>query len=263
MMRPRLRNGPVMFPLSDENPTLRPPFAVVAVIVLNVLAWIFVQGLGAEVPLARSLCLHALIPGDLLGTAANTRIPLTQELVCNLDGNANPLSLVTSMFLHGGWFHIIGNMWFLWVFGDNIEDVMGPLRFVCFYVLCGIGAAAAQIMTNPSSVVPMVGASGAIGGVMGAYALLYPRAHVHTLIFLGFYVTTVAVPAVLMLGYWFLLQVLGGLPALGRTGGGVAFWAHIGGFVAGLALIHPFKRTDFLAAQQRLTPRHRSRHRWF
>ena len=146
------------------------------------------------------------------------------------------------MFLHGGWFHLLGNLWFLWVFGDNIEDVMGPIRFAFFYLLCGLAAAFAQIITDPASDVPMVGASGAIGGVMGGYALLYPRAKVQTLIVLGFYITTVGVPAFLMLGYWFLLQVLGGLPALGAQGGGVAFWAHIGGFLAGLVLVRPFMR---------------------
>ncbi|MCZ6890272.1 MAG: rhomboid family intramembrane serine protease, partial [Gammaproteobacteria bacterium] len=135
-----------------------------------------------------------------------------------------------------------GNMWFLYIFGDNIEDIMGPVRFVIFYLLCGLAAAFAQIFTNVESIVPMVGASGAIGGVMGAYALLYPRAKVQTLIFLGIFVTTITVPAIFMLGYWFVIQILSGLPALGRAGGGVAFWAHIGGFVAGLALVLLFKR---------------------
>ncbi len=234
-----------LFPLRDENPTVRVPYAVIAIIVLNALVWFFVQGFGNTYALAESLCLYGLVPGDLLGLInEGTRISLGNNLVCALDASPNPGSLVTSMFMHGGWFHILGNMWFLWVFGDNIEDVMGPVRFVIFYILCGLAAAAAQIATDPSSTIPMVGASGAIGGVMGAYALLYPRTHVHTLIFLGFYVTTVAIPAVFMLGYWFVLQLLGGLPALGSSTGGVAFWAHIGGFVTGLALIHLFKRPE-------------------
>ena len=154
-------------------------------------------------------------------------------------------------------------MWFLWIFGDNVEDVMGPIRFSLFYLLCGLAAASTQIITDVNSVVPMVGASGAIGGVMGAYALIYPRAHVHTFVFLGFYATTIAVPAVFMLGYWFIVQLLGGLPALGRTGGGVAFWAHIGGFLAGLALAILFKRTDYLKAHLAQPPKRKSRHRWF
>ena len=153
-------------------------------------------------------------------------------------------------------------MWFLWVFGDNVEDAMGPCRFLAFYVLCGLAAAFAQVATDPGSPVPMVGASGAIGGVMGAYALLYPRARVHTFIFLGFYMTTLAVPAVFMLGYRFVLQVLSGLPALGQAAGGVAFWAHVGGFVAGLALVVPLRRAEYVAAHRAQHARRTSTHRW-
>ena len=256
-----------MFPLSDDNPRLHPPLATILLICLNVLVWLFVQGLGAPQPLAESLCLYGLIPGDLLGTIEpGTRQALSNTLVCQLDGAGNPASLFTSMFLHGGWFHIIGNMWFLWVFGDNVEDVMGPVRFIVFYLLCGLAAAAAQIATDPTSTLPMVGASGAIGGVMGAYALLFPRVRVNTLIFLGFYVTTIRVPAIFMLGYWFLLQLLGGLPALGSGEGGVAFWAHIGGFLAGVVLIGVFARSEYLS---NITSRLRRRRpgngdsRWF
>jgi membrane associated rhomboid family serine protease len=151
------------------------------------------------------------------------------------------------MFLHGSWLHIIVNMWFLWVFGDNVEGAMGAFRFVVFYLLCGLAAAAAQTLTAPQSTIPMVGASGAIGGVMGAYARLYPRVQIQTLIFLGFFVTVIAVPAMVMLGYWFLLQFLSGLPALGETRGGVAFWAHIGGFACGFLVIGLFRRADYLA----------------
>jgi membrane associated rhomboid family serine protease len=150
-------------------------------------------------------------------------------------------TLLTSIFLHGGWFHLIGNMWFLWIFGNNIEDSMGHLRFVAFYLLCGLAASVLQVLSQPDSTVPMVGASGAIGGVMGAYVVLYPKVRVHMLVALGFYVTTVGVPAIFMLGYWFLLQVLGGVFSLGKTGGGVAFWAHVGGFAAGALLIFAFR----------------------
>jgi len=258
-----------MFPLSDNNPTARVPVATIAIIIINVLVWFLVQGFGAPAPLAESLCLYGLIPGDLLGNVQpGTRQAMSDTLVCLLDGRGNAITLITSMFLHGGWFHIIGNMWFLWVFGDNVEDVMGPVRFVAFYVLCGLAAAGAQIATDTGSTLPMVGASGAIGGVMGAYALLFPHARVNTLIFLGFYVTTIAVPAVFMLGYWFLLQLLGGLPALGSAEGGVAFWAHIGGFLAGLVLIGAFARRDYLEAYRNLLrrPRRSARRddeRWF
>jgi membrane associated rhomboid family serine protease len=219
----------------------------VVFIAANALVWALLQGFGAPQVLLESLCHHALIPGDLLGqVAAGTRIPLADRMVCVVDGQGSPLTLLSSMFMHGSWLHIIGNLWFLWIFGDNVEDVMGPLRFVVFYLLCGLGAAAAQIIANPDSLVPMVGASGAIGGVMGAYARLYPSARVHMLVFFGFFVTTLSVPAIFMLGYWFLLQLLSGLPALGDEVGGVAFWAHVGGFLTGLVLSFAFVRKDLL-----------------
>jgi membrane associated rhomboid family serine protease len=171
-------------------------------------------------------------------------------------GGVAALTPLTSMFMHGGWFHILGNMWFLWVFGDNVEDAMGPVRYVIFYLLCGLAAAAAQVATDPASAVPMVGASGAIGGVMGGYARLYPRARIQTLLPLGFYFTTIAVPAYFMLGYWFLLQILGGVPALAGAGGGVAFWAHVGGFLAGVILVGAFRRPDLLASHLARRPRY-------
>lgn len=237
-----------MFPLRDENPTVRPPIATLLILAANVLAWVFVQGLGTEAALARSICNLGLIPADVLGLAApGTRVPVTEDLICLLGNGGSLYTPVTSMFLHGSWLHIIVNMWFLWVFGDNVEDAMGATRFVVFYLLCGLAAAAAQTLTDPQSTIPMVGASGAIGGVMGAYARLYPRVHVQTLIFLGFFVTIIAVPAMVMLGYWFLLQFLSGLPALGETRGGVAFWAHIGGFACGFLVIGLFRRADYLA----------------
>jgi membrane associated rhomboid family serine protease len=150
--------------------------------------------------------------------------------------------------MHGGWFHLISNMWFLSVFGDNVEDAMGSVRFGVFYVLCGLSAAGAQMFFDPHSAVPMVGASGAIGGVMGAYAVLYPRAPVHVLIFLGIIFTRVVVPAIIMLGYWFVLQIISGATALGGAAtGGVAVWAHVGGFLAGVILIKVFCNPKRLA----------------
>ena len=160
------------------------------------------------------------------------------------------MSTVTSMFMHGGWFHLIGNLWFLSVFGDNVEDSMGHVRFTVFYLTCGLAAVAAQFASDPSSAIPLVGASGAIGGVMGAYAVLYPRAPVHMLVFLGFFITTIEIPAILMLGYWLLLQLIGAIPALQGAAGGVAFWAHVGGFVAGLVLV-PFFRVPGRVAAHR------------
>jgi membrane associated rhomboid family serine protease len=162
---------------------------------------------------------------------------LTASTWCELGDASRWHTLFTSMFMHGSWFHIIGNMWFLWIFGNNVEDAMGHARFAVFYLLCGLVAAALQVATNIDSAIPMVGASGAIGGVMGGYVLLYPRVRVHMLVILGFYVTTIAVPAVLMLGYWLLIQIVSGIGSLGGTGGGVAFWAHVGGFVSGALLV--------------------------
>ncbi len=234
-----------MFPIRDENPQLRVPFVTFAIIAANVAAWILLQGLGSEPALSRSICQLGLIPGDVLGTVDLSRV--SQRLVCPVDGQGSWLTVLSSMFLHGSWMHIIGNMWFLWIFGDNVEDAMGHARFLMFYVLCGVAAAAAQMLANAASPIPMVGASGAIGGVMGAYIVIYPRVHVHMLVILGFYVTTIAVPAVLMLGYWIVIQFVGGLASAGATGGGVAFWAHIGGFAAGAALVLLFKNERLLA----------------
>lgn len=251
-----------MIPIRDENPTLRPPLATYVLIGMNVVVWVFVQGLGASEPLAISFCQYALIPGDLLNTVADGVRFRTSETVTCVVGGRDISTVFTSMFMHGGWLHIIGNMLFLWVFGDNVEDIMGPARFVAFYLLSGAAAALAQIISDPSSIIPMVGASGAIGGVMGAYAISFPKARVHLLIFLFFYITTISVPAILMLGYWFLLQLVSGFSSLGHQGGGVAFWAHIGGFVAGLILVYLFKREDLIAARRRLTQSRSARHRW-
>ena len=240
-----------MIPLRDENPTLGASTATFAIIGLNVAAWVFVQGLGAEPALARSVCELGAIPGALLGNVPpGVAVPLGPGVECVV-GSPGWYTLLTSMFMHGGWFHILGNMWFLWVFGDNVEDAMGPVRFALFYLVCGIAAALAHVAASPDSAMPVVGASGAIGGVMGAYAVLYPRAPVHMLIALGFYFTRIVVPAYLMLGYWFLLQILGGIPALQGAGGGVAFWAHIGGFAAGIALLPLFRVPERVAAHRR------------
>jgi membrane associated rhomboid family serine protease len=232
-----------MFPIRDENPQLKVPFVTFAIIALNAAAWIFFQGLGSEPALMWSVCRLGLIPGYLFGTV---EIPHGSQLLCPVEGYGSWLTVVSSMFMHGSWIHIVGNMWFMWIFGGNVEDSMGHTRFAIFYVLCGIAAAAAQIFANPASAVPMVGASGAIGGVMGAYIMLYPRVHVHMLVILGFYITTFAVPAVFMLGYWIIVQVVGGMMSVGATGGGVAFWAHIGGFAAGAVLILLFKDNRLL-----------------
>ncbi len=237
-----------MFPYKDDNPTELPPVVTVGIIVANVLVWLFVQGMGTSEALAQSVCNLGLIPGEVLRTAQpGAGVELAPGRFCVVDAVPNYWTVISSMFTHGGWFHLIGNMLFLWVFGNNIEDAMGHVRFVVFYLLCGTAAAATQVFMSPNSVVPMVGASGAISGVLGAYLLLYPRVRVHTLVFLGFYATTIALPAYVMLGYWALLQLLGGVSSLATLEkGGVAFFAHIGGFVAGLVLIRLFASDDAL-----------------
>jgi membrane associated rhomboid family serine protease len=177
-----------------------------------------------------------------------------EGLVCLTDPGRQVENVMTSMFLHGSWMHLLGNMWFLWLFGNNIEDSMTRPRFVAFYLLAGLAAALAQVFANPASPVPMVGASGAISGVMGAYLVLFPRVRVFTLLPLGFYITSIALPAWAMLLYWAFLQFFGGVTSIvGAQEGGVAFWAHLGGFLAGVVLVKLFERTEQLAA-------HRSRH---
>jgi membrane associated rhomboid family serine protease len=253
-----------VIPYRDENPTVRPPVLTWTIVAINVIVWLLVQGAGttSTLPdgrvtgLAASVCNLGLIPGELtLRAEVGAGLPLGEGLVCTIDPGRQAAHLITSMFLHGGWMHIIGNMWFLWIFGNNVEDSMGKLRFAIFYVLCGLGAAFAQVAAQPASMVPMVGASGAIGGVMGAYVILYPRVRVFTLVPLGFFMTSVALPAWVMLGYWMLLQLLG---TLGGAEAGVAFWAHIGGFAAGAVLVKLFARPDYIAEHraQHWRPKH-------
>ena len=241
-----------MFPIRDDNPTLGTPAITVVLIGLNVAAWILVQGMGAEPTLSQSVCQLGLIPGELLGRIpVGYTLPMSREMGCVI-GQPHWYTPLSSMFLHGGWLHLIGNMWFLWLFGNNVEDSMGHARYLVFYLLSGLAAAAAQTLVNPNSAIPMVGASGAISGVMGAYIVLYPRVRVHMLIFLGFFITRAVVPAYVMLGYWFLLQLVGGLPSMGGEAGGVAFWAHAGGFLTGAALILVFRDQDLVARHRAL-----------
>jgi membrane associated rhomboid family serine protease len=263
-----------MFPYRDDNPTLAAPIVTLVLIGANVLAWMLVQGAGTDPALTRSVCHLGLVPGELLGRVPpGTEIPLGRYL-CPVGGAPAPHTALTSMFLHGSWLHMLGNVWFLWIFGNNVEDSMGRGRFVAFYLLCGLAAAAAQVAVNPGSPVPMVGASGAISGVMGAYLMLYPRVRVHLFVFLGFIVTTFAVPAYFMLLYWMLLQGIGSAAdfARGGEGGGVAYMAHMGGFVAGLALIKLFARRNLVEAHRkyvrnlqrpRVAQRDFGRDRWF
>ncbi|HSC26577.1 MAG TPA: rhomboid family intramembrane serine protease [Vicinamibacterales bacterium] len=243
-----------MFPYHDENATQRPAYVTLVLIALCVVTWIVIQGAGTTNPLAASVCNLGLIPGELTGVLPpGTSFPLGDGLVCLTDPGRQVSNVFTSMFLHGSWMHLLGNMWFLWLFGNNIEDSMTRPRFLIFYLLCGVAAALLQVFFEPDSRIPMVGASGAISGVMGAYLVLYPNVRVYTMVPLGFFLTSIALPAWVMLIYWAFLQVVGGFSRIGGEGGGVAFWAHIGGFAAGVILVKLFERPDNVL-------RHRTQH---
>ena len=220
-----------MIPLRDINPTERFPIVTLFLIVLNVAVFIYellLGGAGGEAFVTS----FAPIPRRLFYPEAATfgTIPVV-------------VTIFTSMFLHGGFLHIAGNMLYLWIFGNNIEDAMGRIRYIVFYLLSGLCAAYAHAFMNSASLTPMIGASGAISGVLGAYLLLYPRARVVTLVMLGFYIRTVEVPAMVVLGLWFVLQFLSALVS-GSAGGGVAWYAHLAGFIAGMLMIGPFKRKN-------------------
>ncbi len=220
-----------MIPLHDDNPTEIKPILTVTIIALCVAIFLWQFSRSAQ---GQEVVIYALgvIPAVLLGNA---------QLPVDLDWVAPSATIFTSMFLHGGWMHLIGNMLFLWIFGNNIEDAMGHVKFLLFYLLCGVAAVFAQALPDTSSNIPMVGASGAISGVLGAYLLLYPRASVLVLLPLGFIITTVRMKALWVLGIWFGIQFFSSLTAQ-QGGGGVAFGAHIGGFIAGMALVPFFKK---------------------
>ncbi len=223
-----------MIPLHDDNPTSLTPFVTVGLIVACVAVFLWQVSL-PPAAMEAALYGYGMIPAVLFGE---------RELPPALATIPAELSVVTSMFLHGGWMHLIGNMLYLWIFGNNVEDAMGHGRFIVFYLLCGIAAALAQAFQDPSSAVPMIGASGAIGGVLGAYVLLYPRAKVLVVVPLGFFFYRMRIPAMIVLGLWFGLQFVSTVLA-GDQIGGVAYWAHIGGFVAGMVLILPFRKKGF------------------
>jgi len=221
-----------MIPPRDDNPSASPPIVTIAIIVICVLVWLWQFSLGSEGG-ERAIYALGVIPASLFG---NIELPAGIALI------PPSLTTITSMFMHGGWMHLIGNMLYLWIFGDNVEDSMGHGRYVIFYVLCGLAAVFAQALPDPNSRIPMVGASGAISGVLGAYVLLHPHARVLVVIPLGFIIQTMHLPAGIVLVLWFVLQLLSSMVASGQ--GGVAFGAHVGGFVAGLVLIGLFKRRD-------------------
>jgi membrane associated rhomboid family serine protease len=249
-----------VFPLRDENPTELVPVITMALIAINLAVWFMVQGAGLDPEtLYGSVCTYGAIPAEITGSS----LASPAEPVLCAPGGLSWTALLTSMFLHGGWLHLIGNLWFLWIFGNNIEDSMGHLRFLLFYLITGLAASGAHIASAPGSPIPMVGASGAISGIMGAYLLLYPRVRVHTLFIIIILVRIVALPAWVMLGYWFLIQLAAGTMTTGSDAG-VAFWAHIGGFVAGLVLVKPFENRQLVDAKRSKVKLDRRdiRHRW-
>ena len=219
-----------MIPLKDDNPTTRPPVITVGLIALNIVAFGYELGLP---PAARSAMIFqlGLIPAEVTtGVSVGPEFPLS-------------LTLFTSMFLHGGLLHLAGNMLYLWIFGNNVEDQTGHIRFLAFYLLCGVAAAGTQVVASPRSEIPMIGASGAIAGVLGAYVLMFPHARVLTLVPIFIFIRLMYLPAIVVLGLWFLYQVLLSSMSGEAAGGGVAFFAHIGGFVAGMLLIFFFRRS--------------------
>ncbi len=245
-----------MIPLSDDNPTVRVPVMTILLLAGIGSAWVIIQGAGFDSEtLAMSVCNLGLVPAELTGGAPlGSGIPITRTLLCVVDAEpTNWLTPVFSMFLHGSWAHLLGNALFLWVFGNNVEDVMGRFRFLVFYVLCGLAAAAVHVFMQPGSVVPTVGASGAISGAMGAYLVLFPRVRVRMLFVFVIVFRIIPLPAWGVLLWWFVLQLLLALPDLAAVPGqqgGVAVWAHLGGFVAGALLVRLFERED-LVAQRR------------
>ena len=212
-----------MIPLRDVIPSRTTPYVTISLVVINALVFLYELGLGDQVN--EFMFAFGLVPAFFTWPA-----------------------VLTSMFLHGGFLHVAGNMLYLWIFGDNVEDQMGHGRFLAFYLLCGVAAALAQTLTVPDSTVPMVGASGAIAGVMGAYFILYPHSRIVTLVTLLFFWQIMEIPAIAFLGIWFVMQLLSGVGSIASTGhgpaGGIAFWAHVAGFAAGAIGVWIFRRPE-------------------
>jgi membrane associated rhomboid family serine protease len=222
-------------PLYDDNPTVRVP--VVTYFLIGLCTGAFLWQLGHNE--RQILFTYGMIPAELFGA---WHLPRPYQVLPPW------AKILTSMFLHGGWFHLIGNMLYLWIFGNNIEDTLGRGRYLCLYLSCGIVAALAQAFSSPASHIPMVGASGAIAGVLGGYLLLYPGANVHCFVWIVIFFRIVNVPAWAMLGLWFAMQVISGLSVAAGTPG-VAFWAHVGGFVTGLILVNVLRPSGVLLLQ--------------
>lgn len=218
-----------MLPIGDEhNGRVRTPYVTYTLIAINVLVFVY----------------QVLLPDTRANPALTEFIYRWAAIPSQISQGQDLYGLVSSMFLHGGWMHIIGNMLFLHVFGDNVEDAMGHARYLVFYLLCGLAAGMAQVLFDPTSQIPLVGASGAISGLLGAYIVLFPHGRIRSLIFLGYFVTVMLIPAWVQIGVWIVLQLVNGFLSLGvqtEETGGIAFWAHIGGFVVGAVLVLLFK----------------------
>jgi membrane associated rhomboid family serine protease len=222
-----------MIPIKDTIPSRTYPIVTISLIAVNSVLFLYEISLGPN--LGEFISDYSVIPEKYFHLAVVDKWNLVDRF----------LPLFTSIFLHGGWFHLIGNMIYLWVFGDNMEDMMGHTKYLIFYLLCGLGAGYAHLYTNVSSPMPTIGASGAVAGVMGAYFVLFPRSKVWTLFPIFFFVQIVQIPAFALLGFWFLMQFFMGFFSLGISpalGGGVAWWAHIGGFACGALLVFVFKK---------------------
>ncbi|MGI9484518.1 MAG: rhomboid family intramembrane serine protease [Geminicoccaceae bacterium] len=234
-----------MIPIRDYNPATRRPYVTVLLIASCILIFLWQMSLD---PRSGQVMVHqfGFVPALLF-----------DEATFGADGGLVPawVTLFSSMFLHGGFMHLAGNMLYLWIFGNNIEDVMGHVRYLVFYLVCGLAAAMAQALPDMGSTVPMIGASGAISGVLGAYLLLFPKAQVQVVIPIGFFMTR-TIPAGWLLGIWIAFQVFGGV-ASDASGGGVAWWAHVGGFVAGMALVHLFRQKDPASTLEPYVPQSR------
>tara|TARA_B100000003_G_scaffold48144_1_gene41998 strand:+ start:627 stop:1277 length:651 start_codon:yes stop_codon:yes gene_type:complete len=211
----------MLFPYKDDNPRILVPYVTYVIISINVLIFVFQLNMG------------------MVSSAAEREFIYRFGFI---PANFSIITVFTSMFLHGGISHIMGNMWFLWVFGDNVEGVLGHVKFAVFYIICGLAATMSQLFVDPSSTIPMVGASGAIAGVLGMYMIRFPHARVHVFAFIIIFFTTFRIPAMFVLGFWFFNQLTNGLGSLGfDTTGGVAWFAHIGGFITGVMLNQAFK----------------------
>lgn len=222
-----------MIPLKDDNPARTFPIVTILIIAINIFVFFYTVSL-EEAARNNLVNLYGATPYELMhgiGFKKGFYLPIV-------------VTIITSMFLHGGLFHLISNMLYLWIFGNNVEDSMGHLRFIFFYLICGALAVFAHAVISHESMLPMIGASGAISGVLGAYLILFPRAKVLTLLPLGFYIQIVKVPALFVLGFWIVVQVVNGALSIGGSGGGVAWFAHIGGFLVGILLIGFFRRKE-------------------